>query len=260
MHPKLNFHFFQISSYSFFTFVALAVVIIGSYWFARKNKFKTDDSLLMIIGMGLSVFIGARLFNILVNYSWYAEDLSRIYDLSTKGFSLYGGIAMAMIVGFIISRIRKIPLLKFSDIIIPFVGIGIAIMRIGCFLHGCCFGMETDLPWGVTFPKLSPAHMHQMSENIFSLAVSPVHPTQIYEFFAALVGSLIVFIILGKKRPMGTASLFAAIWFSGFRWLNMQWRVLPYDSFMTDYFYPLFYATIIVGCSVWLYRINRKIV
>ncbi len=259
MHPELDFHFFEVSAYTFFAYAALLVVVGGTFLFAGKQGFRAKDSLWMLLGMGISTFIGARLFNVLVNFPWYREDLSRIFAFDTRGFSLYGGIAMGMIAGFAISRYRKIPLVKFADTTTPFVGIGIAVWRVGCFLNGCCFGKETALPWGVTFPQFSPAHKHQISENFLdSLTVHPVHPTQIYELLAALFGSILIFFVLRKQKVDGTASLVAAIWFTLFRLINMEFRVLSYSEGITRYFYPLFYIIILVGCVFWLYTIHKS--
>jgi phosphatidylglycerol:prolipoprotein diacylglycerol transferase len=260
MFPELNLVLFKISAYSFFTAAALAAVVAGSYLYARKRGFKSADALLMLLGMGLSVFIGARLFNVFVNFGRYVEDPSRIFSLTASGFSLYGGIVLAIPAGLLIARLRKIPLMKFADTVTPFMGIGIALMRIGCFLNGCCFGKETNLSWAVKFPPLSPAHLHQLSENVFAhFEVSPVHPTQIYEFIAALFGTFLAFMILKKKRPDGTAFLLFGIFFSAFRWFNMQFRVLPYSDAIINLWYPLFYAVIIiVGVIFYIHTLKKS--
>jgi phosphatidylglycerol:prolipoprotein diacylglycerol transferase len=122
----------------------------------------------MLLGMGLFSFIGARIFNVFINFDSYKDNFTRIFSLNFEGFSLYGGALFAIISGLFIARYKKINLLKFADTAIPFVGIGIAIMRIGCFLNGCCFGKETNFPWGVKFPFLSPAHIEQISGNILN--------------------------------------------------------------------------------------------
>jgi phosphatidylglycerol:prolipoprotein diacylglycerol transferase len=258
MHPELNFILFKIQAYSFFTVAALAVAATGSYWYARKRGFKRGDCLWMILGTGLSVFIGARLFNILVNFDWYREEPARLFSLTAAGLSLYGGIIFAALTGFLISRLRKIPLMKFADTITPFIGVGIALMRVGCFLNGCCFGKVTDLPWGVKFPLLSPAHIHQVTENALrSLEVLPVHPTQIYELIAALIGSALAFNLIKKKKPDGVAALAAAVFFTAFRWFNMQLRALEYSDAVIHVWYPLFYGVIIVMCGYFLVRLRR---
>ena len=49
------------------------------------------------------------------------------------------------------------------------VAIAVAVGRVGCFLAGCCFGCETNLPWGIAFPTAhDPPGVLR-------------HPTQLYE-------------------------------------------------------------------------------
>lgn len=259
MYPELNLGLFTAGAYSFFTVTALLVAVIGSYLYAIRRGFKKTDSILMLLGMGVAVFVGARLFNIAVNYQWYLQHPARAVSLSASGFSLYGGIVFAIAAGALIARARKITLMKFADTVTPFIGIGIALMRIGCFLYGCCFGKVTNLSWGVTFPKYSPAHIYQISQDTFAaFKVAPVHPTQIYELIAAIIGTIIALYIIGKKKPDGTAFLAFAIFFSAFRWFNMQFRVLDYSETVTTIWYPLFYAAIIIICGLTMVKLFRS--
>lgn len=259
MYPHLNLIIWQGAAYSFFTVAALLAVVGGGYFFAVRRGFGKSDVLAMLAGMSLAVFVGARLFNVVINYDWYQSDPGRIFALTASGFSLYGGILFGILAGLLISVRRKIPLMKFADTVTPFIGIGIALQRVGCFLNGCCFGHETDLPWGVKYPYLSHAHMHQIEGNLIgSMNVAAVHPTQIYELVAALIGTYIAFSIIKRGKVDGTAFLICGMYFSAFRWLNMQFRVLPYGESMTQVWYPLFYLAIIVACGMVLFWINRS--
>jgi len=259
MHPQLDFVIFEVSAYRVFSILALIVVVAGSYLYARKRSFNSLDAIVMLVCMGIAAFIGARVFNLLVHFDWYLEDPTRFFSLNFEGFSLYGGALFAGLAGFVVARLRKVKILKFADTVIPFVGIGIAIMRIGCFLNGCCFGKETDLPWGVKFPALSQSHVHHISENLFNLGtLQAVHPTQIYELIAALIGTVLAFVLIKKKKPAGTAFFGFIAWFSLFRLFNMQLRVLPYSDFITFYFYPILYVLIIILCVFYILKLNKK--
>ena len=59
-----------------------------------------------------------------------------------------------------------------SDWVAPYLVLGHAIGRIGCFLVGDDYGIPTDVPWGIAFPNGVPPT---------SVAV---HPTQLYEMTA----------------------------------------------------------------------------
>ena len=67
---------------------------------------------------------------------------------------------------------NKLNWLKVADWVAPFLILGHGIGRIGCFLVGDDYGIESNLPWACTFPQGLPP------TNI------PVHPTQLYEMFA----------------------------------------------------------------------------
>ena len=98
----------------------------------------------------------------------------------------------------------------------PAFGIGVLLLRLGCFVNGCCFGVRTDLPWGVRFAKGTGAFTVHMNRGwlpdgaAFSL---PVHPTQLY--FAS-VGLLILLIGLTwgrfQRRGGETWLLAVALW------------------------------------------------
>ena len=78
-----------------------------------------------------------------------------IVNVPEGGLVVYGGLIGAA-VGFIMFiRKQRLPLLAMADLVAPCMAIGLALGRIGCFLNGCCYGGETELPWHVTFPKFS---------------------------------------------------------------------------------------------------------
>jgi len=60
--------------------------------------------------------------------------------------------------------------------------IGLMFTRMGCFLAGCCYGKECDLPWAVTFHDSHSAALTGVS----------LHPTQLY----ASLNGFLIFIVL----------------------------------------------------------------
>jgi len=260
MKPVLNIFGIEIVSYSLFMFLALIVVFIGSYFFLTRNGQRKSDVLLMLIVMSVFAFIGARAFNFFVNYSFYKTDLAKLFEFSSHGFSLYGGVLGAVFSGFLIAKLRKIELFRFADLITPFVGIGIILMRIGCFLNGCCFGKQTDFIFGVKFPEFSQPHLKQISGSLFSGGlVKTVHPTQIYEVIFVFLCVLLAFYLIFKKKKLASGSVFliSGALFSAFRWVNMYFRDLNYSDFVIDVVYPIIYLGIISLCFGLLLRKNK---
>jgi phosphatidylglycerol:prolipoprotein diacylglycerol transferase len=122
---------------------------------------------------------------------WLSVRRGRKHNLSSEvildlvfGVFVYGGIGLATLTVWVMTRRRNIPFLVIADIFSPGVILGIGITRIGCFLAGCCFGSPTDCACGITFPADAPASLH--------FGHVPVLPSQLF----ASAGGFIVFALL----------------------------------------------------------------
>lgn len=127
--------------------------------------------------------IGARAVYILLNPG--TETWSGFFAVWQGGLSFHGGLACAMLLGYIYTRIAKLSFWNVADLVAPSLAIGYAFTRIGCFLNGCCYGAPTNLPWGVRF-----------YEN--GVLTPPSHPTQLY----ATIANLLIFWLLTKLERM----------------------------------------------------------
>ena len=54
------------------------------------------------------------------------------------------------------------------------LALALAVGRLGCFCNGCCYGVETSLPWGVVFHDGVPRHPMQIYESLFHLGMAAV--------------------------------------------------------------------------------------
>jgi phosphatidylglycerol---prolipoprotein diacylglyceryl transferase len=106
------------------------------------------------------------------------------------GLAYYGGLLLATATGVAFLRRERFPLGKGVDIVGAVMPLGICFGRFGCFLGGCCFGVPTDGPFGLSFPAGSPASYEQYEGGLLRdkmLASLPVHPTQLYEALGCLL-------------------------------------------------------------------------
>lgn len=235
-------------SYSIFLIIACVAVVSGTYVSAVKNKFARLPLLLILSSTLVASFVGARLLYVFTSKLVHQNNYSNFLDLEFHGFSLFGGLILALITGGILTKIFKINTFKLADLSAPYVGIGVAIIRVGCFVHGCCFGKETDLPWGIDPGIFSPAHFYQLKNGSDQLlTVNSIHPTQIYEILAALTGGLVAFCLIKKKLKNGVASLVFVIWFTILRWIIYYFRVESETFNMSANFYPTMYLMVIWG-------------
>jgi phosphatidylglycerol:prolipoprotein diacylglycerol transferase len=128
------------------------------------------------------------------------------------GLTYYGGFIGASLAAVVLLRRDRFPFWKAADMAGFAVPMGLAFGRMGCLLAGCCFGAESSVPWGVSFPPGSPASEAQWKAHALSTAASwshPVHPTQIYESAASLaIAAFCLYFVHPRKRYDG--QVFAA--------------------------------------------------
>jgi phosphatidylglycerol:prolipoprotein diacylglycerol transferase len=175
----------QIRSYGTMLAVGFALGIWRAVRVCRKHygiePERVYDLALVLLISGV---IGARAVYIVLNpasESW--RDFLAVWQ---GGLSFHGGLAFAMIAGYVYTRVAKLSYWRCGDLMAPSIAIGYAFTRIGCFLNGCCYGRPTSLPWGIRF----------RDEATGSLT-PPSHPTQIYAFLANL---LIFWLLIRLER------------------------------------------------------------
>jgi len=120
------------------------------------------------------------------------------------GLNLYGGIVAGILVTLWYSQRKNLPVLGALDLLAPGAAIGMFVSRWGCFFNGCCFGVPTDLPWGISFPIGTLPH--------YVFGTQHLHPAQVY---SSLYGLLLFFLTVyvdNRKKYFGqTVALFLMV-------------------------------------------------
>ena len=157
MYPVLlDFGNIKIYSWGFMLAIAVIVAIFGLTKLFKREGYDPDSVLDLVIILVLAGVLGSRLAYILV-YQW--QDLlanpAAVLSLSNGGFSglvWYGALIIDVPLFVWYLRRKGYPAWNILDIFAPFVALGYAIVRIGCFLNGCCYGEVTNSVLGVVFP------------------------------------------------------------------------------------------------------------
>ena len=246
---------FQIASYSLFIRLAAVAVIGISLIMARQSGLFIKSALLYFLTLAVSLLVGARLLNVLINLPYYMEHRDQILTWKMSGFSIMGGLIAAGLAGYYLAKKKGMSPWKMADIIAPGLAIGLAMTRIGCFLNGCCFGIETSSVFGVHYPYDSFPHRYYLSENpdafeggnLFTAFSSPaLHPTPLYEMFGSLVAAALAVFLLRKKAPKGVAFLAASSVFVATRLINHFFRIHPSTNIISFWFYPSAYLLLLL--------------
>lgn len=181
---------FSVSSYSLFIFLGAAVIFgSGLFLSAKRGLPVMETAALLFFGLAAAV-IGAKI------YLWIILSIQGIPAAGHSFLGLFtipkgeGGFLGALTGGALFavfySRRYRLPFWELGDHLAPGLAAGFAVMKIGCFLAGCCSGTVSFLPWAVRFP----------------LQDYSVHPVQLYESGLALILALILYRKHGRKRWM----------------------------------------------------------
>jgi len=172
---------------------ALRVARTGAPLRGIQENFLLDLIAILIV-TGL---LGARLFYVLLNASYFLEHPFEIVKIWEGGLVFYGGFFTATVAGIWFAHRRRIRVGKVADCLAPALALGQAIGRLGCFFAGCCYGKPTSVPWAVTFKD--PASLAPLGIDL--------HPTQIYESIGDLVIATVLWILL-VRRPDSKGDIF----------------------------------------------------
>lgn len=167
-------------------------------------RFKFFELLIILYLCTVIGVIGSRAFSVLEKF--FISDFSfSQYDFIGdfqygSGHRWYGSLAIILLLSpIILLRYSKERFLAILDLICLGACLSLIIGKIACFLdgHWGCYGIATNLPWGVTFQYGKAP------------SFAPVHPIQIYDsIFHAF---LLIKLLYRKSRYAGETAMFFLI-------------------------------------------------
>ncbi len=152
MHNEL----FKIGSVTVYGYgLMIAIGILAAYlvaeYRAKKKGLDSEPVFSIMICAVICGFAGAKLLYYITVLDEILKDPHLLVTDLADGFVVYGGIIAGIFSVAIFCKIKKIPFLTYMDLILPSVALAQGFGRIGCFLAGCCYGVETDSAFSVTF-------------------------------------------------------------------------------------------------------------
>ncbi|NLI69575.1 MAG: prolipoprotein diacylglyceryl transferase [Firmicutes bacterium] len=172
MYPVLwETPYFSIYAYGLMISLGILISSILVLREAPRQGYHPDHILEAIIIVGISGLVGSRILFVILNWSYYRDDPIRILHFRSGGLSFYGAIILAIIGLLLWSRWRKLHFLKLADFLAPYMLLGYAFGRVGCFLNGCCYGKITDLFKGSQLAEIFPRHPVQLYASLGALAL-----------------------------------------------------------------------------------------
>jgi phosphatidylglycerol:prolipoprotein diacylglycerol transferase len=203
-----------IRGYGVMVFLGVASGVGLAVYRARREGYPAELIYSLAVWLVISGIIGGRLFFVIEYWKDFQKDtvlatLGAVIKYTEGGLVVYGAFLGGAVAAIWFLIRHKLPVLALGDIISPSVMLGLALGRIGCFLNGCCYGGQCDLPWAVSFPKDSPPYKEQASKGLLGQPPEeaerslPVHPAQLYSSIDAFLIALVLLAWYPFRRHNG---------------------------------------------------------
>ena len=147
---------FTVHGYGLMIAIGILVAYVTAEYRAKKHGLDPDKIFYLVIWAVVGGFAGAKVLYFLTRLKDIMENPRVLFDLA-DGFVVYGGIIGGIFSAMAYCKIKKMPFLKYFDLVMPSVALAQGFGRIGCFLAGCCYGRETDSALGIVFHNSSYA-------------------------------------------------------------------------------------------------------
>jgi len=153
---------FTVYSYGFMLVAAFLVGVYLASCQAQKEGLGKDLVFNLCFASFICGILGARIFYIAENLSYYVQNPLETIMLQHGGLAWFGGLLSGLAAAALYLRGKRLPAYKVLDIIVPFLALAQAIGRIGCLLNGCCFGRpsEAGLYFAVHGATLVPTQVY----------------------------------------------------------------------------------------------------
>jgi len=247
----LDVHFYALG---YIIGITAAILITRRRWRAvGGDPDVVNDIALWVVPAGI---IGGRIYFDITTPADIPHEWYGVFAVWTGGLGIWGGVALASLVGAWRLRRLGITVGPFANAVAPALLVAQAIGRLGNYFNKELFGKPTTLPWGLEIP-----YNYRVQGGIPAqdLHFTTFQPTFLYELIWDL--ALAAFLVwLGHHAKIKPWSLFAlyVAGYSAFRIFEESVRI---DS--SVYFFGLrlnMYIAIIgtVGGLVWFLIAQRR--
>lgn len=210
---RVAFDFGVIQIYWYSIFILLAFfVAMGIITRESKRVGFIHEIADMLVNTALVGIVGARLYYVVFNFSYYKDNLLEIFEIWNGGLAIYGGIIFGIAYIFLYTRKRGIPFIKQLDVASLGLIIGQAVGRWGNFFNQEAYGRIT------TLEALEAKGLPEFLVNGMKIDGFYRQPAFLYESIWNLIGFLIMY-VLRKQRYLKTGTLLAfyLAWYSAGR-------------------------------------------
>ena len=185
--------FIQIKWYSFFIFFSVLVASFLIFKEAKKKEMNSNDlENLIFYGFLLSI-LGARIYYVLFNWSYYSKYPIEILQVWNGGLAIHGGLLAGIGFAYYYCRKKKLNMLLLLDVLVVGVIIAQAIGRWGNFFNQEAYGRIVSLEF------LQNLHLPKFIIEGMLIDGYYREPTFLYESVLSILGFILLIMI--KRIP-----------------------------------------------------------
>lgn len=191
--------------------IIIAVGILLGYFVAQRALVKAGlhkDTLVDIIFYSaLFGFIAARIYFVIFQWPYYAENPSEIIKIWHGGIAIHGGLIGGFIAGVIVCKVKNLNPFQIGDIIAPSIILAQGIGRWGNFMNHEAHGGPVSRAF------LQQLHLPNfIIENMY-INGQYYHPTFLYESIWDVAG-FIILVNIRKHLKLGETFFLYLTWYS----------------------------------------------
>lgn len=209
MYPYIEFFGREFTSYGIMAGLGCIVVFAIALVRSKKLGSSWDDQLFFLGFILVGAIVGAKVLYQLQHISELWEygslifsSVQNVLSYFGQGMVFYGGLIGGCLGAIAYAKCFKINAVPNAEGIIPCIPLFHCFGRIGCFLGGCCYGIEYDGPLAITYTHAIGG------PNGVSLL-----PIQLIEAGANLVTFIILICLVKRfKRPLQDFGLYLVIY------------------------------------------------
>ncbi|HDK3613370.1 TPA: prolipoprotein diacylglyceryl transferase [Staphylococcus aureus] len=191
--------------------IIIAVGILLGYFVAQRALVKAGlhkDTLVDIIFYSaLFGFIAARIYFVIFQWPYYAENPGEIIKIWHGGIAIHGGLIGGFIAGVIVCKVKNLNPFQIGDIVAPSIILAQGIGRWGNFMNHEAHGGPVSRAF------LEQLHLPNfIIENMY-INGQYYHPTFLYEFIWDVAG-FIILVNIRKHLKLGETFFLYLTWYS----------------------------------------------
>ena len=159
-----------VRGYGVMVLLGLVVAVAITIRRARQLGIHPDNIVGLAIWTMVGGVVGARTFYVVQKWESFSGQgldlVVEIFKLTEGGLVIYGGMIGGLIAGLWYCYRHRLHAWSVADLITPGFLIGLSLGRLGCLLHGCCFGGVCEAHWlCIQFPQGSLPYQAQVDSG-----------------------------------------------------------------------------------------------